>query len=66
MAQLFFVELGIPEPQVNLGVGSANDGQQLARMLERLEPVLSGGKPDWVVVYGDTNSTLAGALMRRV
>jgi UDP-GlcNAc3NAcA epimerase len=63
MAELFFVQLRIPEPEYNLGVGSGSHGVQIARMLERMEPVLLKERPDWVVVYGDTNSTLAGALL---
>lgn len=63
MAELFFVQLGIPAPHCNLGVGSGSQGEQLARMLERLEPALRRESPEWVLVYGDTNSTLAGALM---
>lgn len=63
MAQLFFEQLKIPEPLYNLGVGSGSHSEQLGRMLDHLEPVLTNEKPDWVIVYGDTNSTLAGALM---
>jgi len=62
MAQLFFVELGIPEPNFNLEVGSLPHGEQLARMMQRLDPLLQRERPDWVIVYGDTNSTLAAAL----
>ncbi|MBN2562295.1 MAG: UDP-N-acetylglucosamine 2-epimerase (non-hydrolyzing) [Phycisphaerae bacterium] len=62
MSQVFFDELEIPAPRYNLGVGSAGHGQQTATMLERIEQVLLKEKPDWVLVYGDTNSTLAGAL----
>ena len=62
MSQVFFDELGIPEPDVNLGVGSASHGAQTARMLEALERLLLDSPPDLVLVYGDTNSTLAGAL----
>ncbi len=53
----------IPTPKYNLGVGSGSHGTQLAHMLARLEPILASERPDWVVTYGDTNSTLAAALM---
>lgn len=62
MSQAFFGELGIPEPDLDLGVGSGSHGRQTARMLEGIEGVLAEQAPDWVVVYGDTNSTLAGVL----
>ena len=57
-----FAELGLPEPAVNLGIGSGGHGEQTARMLAALEPILREAAPDWVLVYGDTNSTLAAAL----
>lgn len=62
MSAQFFVELGIPEPDVNLGVGSGTHGAMTARALEGIEREIMGRKPDVVVVFGDTNSTLAGAL----
>jgi UDP-GlcNAc3NAcA epimerase len=62
MSQVFFDELGIPEPDFNLSVGSASHGVQTARMIEGIEEILLSLKPDFLVVYGDTNSTLAGAV----
>ncbi|MBR6774659.1 MAG: UDP-N-acetylglucosamine 2-epimerase (non-hydrolyzing) [Bacteroidales bacterium] len=62
MSQVFFDELGIPTPDYNLGVGSGSHGVQTAKMIEGIENVLSKEKPDYLVVYGDTNSTLAGAI----
>ncbi|GAB6183591.1 UDP-N-acetylglucosamine 2-epimerase (non-hydrolyzing) [Thermodesulfovibrio hydrogeniphilus] len=62
MSKVFFQELSLPEPKYNLGVGSALHGKQTGQMLEKIEKVLLEEKPDIVLVYGDTNSTLAGAL----
>lgn len=62
MSDVFFRELGLPAPDVNLGVGSASHAVQTARMLEGLEAVYERERPDLVLVYGDTNSTLSGAL----
>ncbi len=62
MAGVFFAELGLPRPDHVLGIGGGSHAQQLAGMLTRLEPILVAERPDAVLVYGDTNSTLAGAL----
>ncbi|HEY0971426.1 MAG TPA: UDP-N-acetylglucosamine 2-epimerase (non-hydrolyzing) [Gemmatimonadales bacterium] len=63
MSASFFRELEIPEPDVNLEVGSASHAVQTARIMERIEPVLLERRPDWVLVYGDVNSTAAAALV---
>jgi UDP-GlcNAc3NAcA epimerase len=62
MSRVFFEEMEIPFPDCNIGVGSASHGAQTGRMLEAIEQSLLKEQPDWVVLYGDTNSTLAGAL----
>lgn len=62
LSDVFFDELGIPDPDVHLGIGSGSHGRQTGRMLEALDGVLPDLAPDWVLVYGDTNSTLAAAL----
>lgn len=62
MSEVFFDELGIPQPDYNLNVGSGSHGVQTATMIEGLEKILEGEKPDFVILYGDTNSTLAGSV----
>jgi UDP-GlcNAc3NAcA epimerase len=62
MSRVFFDELEIPEPDINLGIGSGPHGAQTGRMLEAVESVLVANRPLMIIVYGDTNSTLAGAL----
>ena len=62
MSQVFFDELGIPAPDFNLGVGSGAHGVQTAKMITGIEDVLSDGQFDGIIVYGDTNSTLAAAV----
>lgn len=62
MSEVFFEEMGIPRPHYNLGVNSMGHGAMTGAMLSKLEPVMAREKPDWVLVYGDTDSTLAGAL----
>jgi UDP-N-acetylglucosamine 2-epimerase (non-hydrolysing) len=62
MSGSFFVEFGIPKPDVNLNIGSGTQGTQTGRMMEALDAALAELTPDLVLVYGDTNSTLAGAL----
>ncbi|HEY6397432.1 MAG TPA: UDP-N-acetylglucosamine 2-epimerase, partial [Solirubrobacteraceae bacterium] len=62
LSAVFFRELGIPAPDVMLGVAGGSNTSQTARMLSSLEPVIKEVAPDAVLVYGDTNSTLAGAL----
>src|SRR5690348_8563286 len=62
MSDVFFEELQLPAPAHHLGVGGGGHGEQTGEMLKRLEPVMQNEALDWVLVYGDTNSTLAGAL----
>ena len=62
MSEIFFEQLEIPKPDYNVGIGSGKHGVQTGRMLEAIEQILLQERPDWVLVYGDTNSTLAGAL----
>lgn len=62
MSDLFFEELAIPKPKYHLGINGGGHGDMTGRMLMAIEPILLAEKPEWVVVYGDTNSTLAGSL----
>ncbi len=62
MSRIFFEELSIPKPEVNLKIGSGTHAYQTGHMMIGIEKVLLNTKPDWVLIYGDTNSTLAGAL----
>ncbi|MBA2648547.1 MAG: UDP-N-acetylglucosamine 2-epimerase (non-hydrolyzing) [Legionella sp.] len=62
MSEQFFVELDIPKPKHHLNIGSSSHGKQTGQMLDSIESVLIQENPDWVLIYGDTNSTLAGAL----
>lgn len=62
MSDIFFNELEIPKPDYNLGIGSGDHGYQTGKMIIEIEKILLNEKPDCVIVYGDTNSTLAGAL----
>lgn len=63
MSDAFFSDLGMPEPDINLGVGSASHAQQTAKIMTLFEPVVERERPDWVVVVGDVNSTIACALV---
>ena len=62
MSDVFFEEMSIPKPSYNLEISSLSHGAMTGRMLEGIESIIVDEKPDWVLVYGDTNSTLAGAL----
>lgn len=63
MSDVFFAQLGMPEPDLNLAVGSGTHACQTAQIMTRFEPVVLEHKPDWVLVYGDVNSTAAAALV---
>lgn len=63
MSQVFFEEFGLPDPHYNLGVGSGSHGRQTAKIMLELEALLEEREPDWLVVVGDVNSTLAAALV---
>lgn len=62
MSKLFFDELNLPEPDYNLGINGGTHAQMTGRMMIAIESVLLEEKPDWLLVYGDMNSTLAAAL----
>lgn len=62
MSNVFFRELNMPVPSYNLNINGGGHGEMTGAMIQKLEPILLKEKPDWVVVYGDTNSTLAGSL----
>lgn len=62
MSDVFFDDLGIPAPDIHLGVGSGSHGAQTGAMLGKLDDVLDQHRPDWTLVYGDTNSTIAAAV----
>lgn len=63
MSEVFFEQLGLPVPDVNLGVGSGTHAQQTAQVMLRFEEIVSADRPDWVVVYGDVNSTAAATFV---
>jgi UDP-GlcNAc3NAcA epimerase len=63
MSDIFFEELNIPKPDYHLAVGSGSHGKQTGEMLEKIEEIVLKEEPDYLLVYGDTNSTLAGALV---
>jgi len=62
MSRLFFDELGLPKPDINLGIGSGSHAEQTSGMILGIDRYLETESPDWVIIYGDTNSTLAGAI----
>lgn len=62
MSEIFFEEMQIPRPNYFLGIGGKSHGSMTGQMIEKIEEVLLDEKPDWVLVYGDTDSTLAGAI----
>lgn len=62
MSSVFFDEMNIPKPKYNLGIGGLTQGAMTGRMIEKIEEILENERPDWLVVFGDTNSTLAGAI----
>src|ERR1700674_2670411 len=65
MSGVFFNELGLPTPDVDLGIGSGSHAAQTAGVMLALEPLLETNRPDWVLVYGDVNSTLGAAVVTK-
>ena len=65
MSEVFFQELGLRAPDIHLGIGSGSHAEQTGAMLVGIEKAILQHHPDWVLIYGDTNSTLAGAAGRR-
>src|ERR1043165_1699907 len=63
MSESFFADLALPRPNINLGIGSASHAEQTARIMMAFEQVLMAEQPDWVVVVGDVNSTMAATLV---
>lgn len=63
MSEIFFKEMNIPIPDYNLGIGGMSHGKMTGRMIEKIEEISLIQNPDWILVYGDTNSTLAGAIV---
>src|SRR5438034_2604622 len=63
MSDIFFAELGIPAPDINLGVGSGSHAVQTANIMAKFEPICEQERPDWVIVVGDVNSTMACTLV---
>jgi len=63
MSDIFFEEMKIPKPDYFLGIGGKSHGAMTGQMIEKIEEVATNEKPDWIMVYGDTNSTLAGAIV---
>ena len=63
MSDIFFEEMKIPKPDYFLGIGGKSHGAMTGQMIEKIEEVALKEKPDWILVYGDTNSTLAGAIV---
>jgi UDP-N-acetylglucosamine 2-epimerase len=66
MSAIFFRDLDIPEPEYNLGIGSGSHGWQTGQMLQGIEEILLDECPDWIIVYGDTNSTVAPGTTQHV